>query len=258
MTLIKTTFLGFLALGAVFSASCGLVSRPGTTPTPSGTKVTFPEGFTLEKMAARLVDKKVILSEKTFLALTKTQGKLFKASFPLPKNLEGYLFPDTYVFLSGADEKKVIQTMLSNFERKVGPKIADSGKPIGETLIKASLIEREAEVEEDRTKIAGVIENRLKKNMRLQIDATVQYALPEHKSRLFFADLKFKSPYNTYLNKGLPPGPICSPGIPSIEAALNPEKSNYLFYVAGKDGKKHLFAQTFAEHQKNIKSVRGG
>jgi UPF0755 protein len=257
MTTTKTVLLGSLALGALLSASCGLVSRPRATPTPSGTKVTFPEGFTLEKMAARLVDKKVLPSDKVFLTLTKTQGKTFKAGFDLPKNLEGYLFPDTYVFPDKSDERKIIQTMLNNFERKVAPKITDSGKPFGDILTKASLIEREAEVEEDRTKIAGVIENRLKKNMRLQIDATVQYALPEHKSRLLFADLKFKSPYNTYLNKGLPPGPICSPGIPSIEAALNPEKSNYLFYVAGKDGKKHLFAPTFAEHQKNISSVRG-
>jgi UPF0755 protein len=219
--------------------------------------VTFPEGYTLKKIAARLKEKGLIQDEKSFLMLTKTQGKSFKAGFPLPANLEGYLFPDTYTFAQGADEKTIVQTLLSTFERKVAAKITASGKPVNETLIKASLIEREAEVEEDRAKIAGVIENRLKKSMRLQIDATVQYALPEHKPRLLFADLKFKSPYNTYLHKGLPPGPICSPGLPSVEAALAPERSSYLFYVAGKDGKKHLFATTFAEHQRNIKSVRG-
>ncbi|MGC4045511.1 MAG: endolytic transglycosylase MltG [Armatimonas sp.] len=246
-----------LALGIAVSGCNGL---PGSKPTPSplpGIKVTFPEGYTLEKMAARLIEKKVLPEETTFLKLATTQGKTFKASFPLPANLEGYLFPDTYNFPPKADEKKIIQMLLTTFDKKVASKITESGKPLKETMIKASLIEREAEVEEDRAKIAGVIENRLKKGMRLQIDATVQYALPEHKSRLLFADLKFKSPYNTYLVKGLPPGPICNPGIPSVEAALQPEKSNYMFYVASKDGKKHLFASTFQEHQKNIKSVRG-
>lgn len=223
----------------------------------AGVKVTFPEGFTLRKMAARLVEKKVLADEKEFLQLTKTQGKTFKASFPLPANLEGYLFPDTYRIPLGSDARAVIQRLLGNFDKKVAPKLKAAGKPLGPTIVKASLIEREAEVEEDRANIAGVIENRLAKGMRLQIDATVQYALPAHKGRLLFADLKVKSPYNTYLNKGLPPGAICNPGLPSIDAALNPEKSNYLFYVAGPDGKKHLFAATFAEHQKNIKSVRG-
>lgn len=254
---MRTATIALFLLGFSLSGCNGLPSAK-PTPTPAqGTKVTFPEGFTLEKMAARLVDKKVLPDGKTFLTLATTQGKTFKASFPLPANLEGYLFPDTYNFPPNTDEKKVIQMLLSTFDRKVASKIVESGKPVKETLIKASLIEREAEVEEDRAKIAGVIENRLKKNMRLQIDATVQYALPEHKSRLLFADLKYKSPYNTYLVKGLPPGPICNPGIPSVEAALAPEKSDYLFYVAGKDGKRHLFASTFEEHRKNIKSVRG-
>ena len=222
----------------------------------AGVKVTFPEGFTLRKMAARLVEKKVLAGEDEFLSLAQTRGKTFKASFPLPASLEGYLFPDTYRIPLGSDARAVIQRLLANFDRKVGPKLKAAKKPVGEAIIKASLIEREAEVEEDRAKIAGVIENRLAKGMRLQIDATVQYALPAHKSRLLFADLKYPSPYNTYLNKGLPPGAICCPGLPSIQAALNPEKSNYLFYVAGPDGKKHLFAATFAEHQKNIRSVR--
>lgn len=246
-----------LFLGLVLSG-CNILPKPKPTPTPfPGIKVTFPEGFTIEKMAARLVDKKVIPDDRAFLKLAKTQGKSFKASFPLPANLEGYLFPDTYSFAPDTDEKKIIQLLLNTFDKKVASKITESGKPVKETMIKASLVEREAEVEEDRAKIAGVIENRLQKNMRLQIDATVQYALPEHKPRLLFADLKYKSPYNTYLVKGLPPGPICNPGVPSVEAALAPEKSNYLFYVASKDGKKHLFANTFEEHQKNIKSVRG-
>ena len=223
----------------------------------AGVKVTFPEGFTLKKMAARLVEKKVLPEETEFLRLAQAEGKTFKASFPLPVNLEGYLFPDTYRIPLGSDARAVIQRMLANFDRKVAPKLKAAGKPVGPTIIKASLIEREAEVEEDRAKIAGVIENRLVRGMRLQIDATVQYALPAHKSRLLFADLKLKSPYNTYLNKGLPPGAICCPGLPSIQAALSPEKSSYLFYVAGPDGKKHLFAATFEEHQKNIKSVRG-
>lgn len=202
----------------------------------SSTKVTFPEGFTIKKMAAKLIEKGVLTDDTEFLQLT--QG------------LEGQLFPDTYAFSKTVTAKEIVQQLQQHFAKQTkGLSLTP------ETLIVASLIEREAETDEDRPKIAGVIYNRLKKNMRLQIDATVQYILPQHKARLLFSDLKTPSPYNTYLHAGLPPGPICSPGLASIQAALAPEKSDYLFYVQGK-GRGHIFAKTFEEHRANIARVR--
>jgi UPF0755 protein len=223
-------------------------------------KVTFPEGFTVEKIARRLKEKGVIADETGFLTLVTQKGNTLKASFPPPTNLEGYLFPDTYSFPVGATEKQVAQQMLSLFDRLVAKGKAEdikkSKRSLAEIVTVASLIEREAETDEDRPKIAGVIYNRLARNQRLEIDATVQYARKEHKSRLLFRDLDVDSPYNTYRHSGLPPGAIANPGLPSIEAAINPEKSSYLYYVAGPDGKSHLFGRTFAEHTANIARAR--
>lgn len=222
-------------------------------------KVTFPEGFTVEKIAARLKEHGVIASEGTFLTLVTQNGNTLKASFPPPANLEGYLFPDTYSFPLGATEKEVAQQMLSLFDRLVAQgKASDlrqSKRSLADIVTVASLIEREAETDADRPKIAGVIYNRLAKNQRLEIDATVQYARKEHKTRLLFRDLTVDSPYNTYRHSGLPPGAIACPGLPSIEAALHPESSPYLYYVAGPDGKSHIFARTFAEHTANIANI---
>ncbi|MES2465010.1 MAG: endolytic transglycosylase MltG [Armatimonadota bacterium] len=223
-------------------------------------KVTFPEGFTVEKIARRLKDRGVIKDEAKFLTLVTRNGNTLRASFPPPANLEGYLFPDTYSFPVGATEKEVAQQMLSLFDRLVAKGKADdlrrSKRSLAQIVTVASLVEREAETNEDRPKIAGVIYNRLARNQRLEIDATVQYARREHKSRLLFRDLEVDSPYNTYRHSGLPPGAIACPGLPSIEAALNPEKSPYLYYVAGPDGKSHIFGRTFAEHTANIAKAR--
>lgn len=202
----------------------------------AATRVTIPEGFTVKKIAARLKEKKILADDTEFLQLAE--------------GLEGQLFPDTYAFPKSITPKEIIAQLTGHFKKQT--------QPLGltpEALIVASLIEREAETDDDRPKIAGVIYNRLKKNMRLQIDATVQYILPEHKSRLLFADLKTPSPYNTYLHAGLPPGPICNPGLPSIKAALAPDQHDFLFYVQGQ-GKGHIFAKTFDEHRANIARVR--
>jgi UPF0755 protein len=217
-------------------------------------KVTFPEGFTLRRMAERLKTNGLIADENAFLTLTTTQGKTFRADFPLPDNLEGYLFPDTYKFPVGADDKAIVQRMLDNFAKRLNGQEAalkQSGRSLAEVVNVASMIEREAEADEDRPKIAGVIYNRLAKGMRLQIDATVQYARGIHESRLLYKHLEVDSPYNTYKYAGLPLGPICNPGLPSIEAAITPAKHDFLFYVQG-GGETHLFSKTFAEHQRNI------
>ena len=117
------------------------------------------------------------------------------------------------------------------------------------------MVEREARVPEERPMIAGVYVSRLARDMLLQCDATVQYALGEHKSRLLYRDLKVASPYNTYVHKGLPPGPIASPGLASLEAALSPAETDYLYYVAGPDG-AHVFSRTYEEHCAAIERVR--
>jgi len=135
-------------------------------------------------------------------------------------------------------------------------KAADALKAITRHLA-AEQTEREAAVDDERPVIAGVLYNRLRTGMRLQCDATVQYALGKHKSRLLYSDLKVKSPYNTYLHAGLPPGPICSPSTASMIAALRPAKHDYLFYVA-RGGGRHQFTRTYEEHLKAIEAIRGG
>jgi len=223
------------------------------------TKVTFPEGFTLQQMARRLQERGVIRDGQRFLELTSRRGNTLRASFRPPPKLEGFLFPDTYTFPVASDEAAVAQQMLGNFDRLVARGKAgamrSSRYALHDLVTIASLVEREARVPPDRAKIAGVIYNRLDKKMPLQIDATVQYARGQHAARLLFKDLKVDSPYNTYRRRGLPPGPICNPGMESLKAALNPERHEYLYYVAKPDG-SHLFARTFAEHQHNIRLVR--
>jgi UPF0755 protein len=132
-----------------------------------------------------------------------------------------------------------------------------SKRSLADIVTIASLIEREARIGKDRPLISGVIHNRLRKGMRLQVDATVLYALGEHKGRVTYEDLKVDSPFNTYRHKGLPPHPICNPGEASIRAALRPAKTEYLFYVARPDG-SHVFTRTYAEHQQAIRAIRGG
>jgi len=217
--------------------------------------VTFPEGWTLAQMAD-LLQHRGMTDRAQFLDIARHGGRTFTAphGFVAPDdNLEGYLFPDTYRFGQHSEPRMIISEMLANFEDRVvrlHPQVSDWR----DRMIVASLVEREARVPSDRPLIAGVIDNRLRIGMRLQIDATVQYCLPEHKARLMYSDLKVDSPYNTYKHKGLPPTPICCPGIPSIEAALAPTASTYLFYVSG-PGDKHIFTHTMAEHDAERKKL---
>ncbi len=223
--------------------------------------VTVPEGFTVKQIAKRLADAGLV-NETQFLTLAQTQGKTFSVQGWTPPNasLEGYLFPDTYTIPKGATPREIIAQMLANFQARVvvpdGKSAARTPGGLAGTITLASLVEREAEVDSDRPLVAAVYLNRLKAGMRLQCDATVQYALPAHKARLFFADLRVESPYNTYLHAGLPPTPIACPGLPSIEAALHPAPVNYLYYVAGPDGKRHIFSRTLSQQDQAIARVR--
>lgn len=203
---------------------------------PNIRRVTFPEGLTVTQMGSLLQKKSVIKSSADFVTLAKSPVGL-SVPFELSVNgLEGYLFPDTYNFKIKDSPARVEQTMLDEFARvfyvKHHDEINKSKHTLNEIVTIASMIEREAEVANDRPLIAGVIENRLKKGMKLDIDATVLYAIGHHKTRVLYSDLKVDSPYNTYRHKGLPPGPICSPGLPSLVAALHPAVHKYLFYVA--------------------------
>ncbi len=222
--------------------------------------VTVPEGFTVAQIARRLAARGMV-RESEFLTLARTQGRTFRVNgwTPPSDDLEGYLFPDTYRVPRGTTARAVITMMLTEFdERVIRPDSAQfarypGGLPAAITM--ASLVEREAKADTDRPLIASALDNRLRAGMRLQCDATVQYALPQHKGRLMDADLRVASPYNTYLHTGLPPTPIANPGLLSIAAALHPAATDYLFYVARPDG-RHIFSATLAQHDRAVALVR--
>jgi UPF0755 protein len=221
--------------------------------------LTFPEGFTIQQMGDRLQAEGAGSSRK-FTQDALYGGGAFHTSFPHPAgSLEGFLFPDTYAVPAGTSEKTVISEMLRSFESKVtkpfATDIAKSGMSLDQIVTLASLIEREAKVPSDRPLISAVLRNRLRKNMRLECDATVLYALGKHKQRVYFKDLEVDSPYNTYRNAGLPPGPIANPGLDSIKAAMHPANVDYLYYVARPDG-SHIFSRTFEEHQRAKRDAR--
>lgn len=226
------------------------------------TTFTIPEGYHIEQIADRLSAKGLVNREK-FLSMADSS----KFDFPFLKDvdgegylLEGYLFPDTYQITKEMDESDIIKMMLKRFTEVYDEEMRDRAKIMGltdhELITIASMIEKEAKFDEDRPLIASVIYNRLKIGMPLQIDATIQFALGKPKAKLYKKDLKVESPYNTYLNYGLPPGPIGAPGKASIQAALYPENTDYLFYLAKSDG-THVFSKTLQEHnaakQKYIK-----
>lgn len=213
-------------------------------------RLTIPEGLTVEQTAAR-VSQNMAVTEEDFLAAASSGD--YEVDLIPPENqnnLEGFLFPKTYEVEAYGPAREVVEVLLAQFEAETAN--LDWGKagelgvsPYGAVIV-ASLIEREAVLAEERPLVAAVIYNRLRQNMLLQIDATVQYALPEWKDVLTYDDLETPSPYNTYLHKGLPPAPICNPGLASIEAALSPADVDYLYYVATGDG-GHFFTADYDE-----------
>jgi UPF0755 protein len=214
--------------------------------------VTIPEGYTAKQIAARLQDAGAGSSSDLERAFSH-DGIVVDGT--RTKNLEGFLFPSTYLVPLGASSPQIESVLTTEFLKELPADAAVRAKALGITVPQgvtvASLVEREAKADADRPAIAGVIYNRLKIGMPLQVDATIEYALPEHKEALSFADLKIDSPYNTYLYTGLPPTPIANPGRPSLEAAFHPSKSDYLYYVYCGNG-RHVFAKTLAEHQANV------
>lgn len=222
--------------------------------------VTLPEGFTRKEVADRVAHRLKGVTAKAFLAFTLYPRDTFPDRPWLPPtDLEGYLFPDTYDFAADVTAKPVVERMLKRFEEVVlkMPEVKAGRFPGGlslhQSVILASLVEAEARTDADRPLIAGVYLNRLRRQMRLECDATVIYALDQRKV-LSLDDLKVESPYNTYVHEGLPPGPICNPGRKSVDAALHP-RGDYLFYVRNdvKGDGSHVFARTFEEHEENIR-----
>jgi UPF0755 protein len=218
-------------------------------------RFTIPEGYDVRRTAEALSSINLIDSDDFIDEIENGDfDHWFLETAPKGKSrLEGYLFPDTYEVFTGASEHEIIQKMLDQFGKvftKEDEELAlQHGLNVNEIIILASIIEREAVIPKDRPIIAGVFYNRLKIGMPLQSCATVQYILGEQKAVLSTADTRIDSPYNTYLIKGLPPAPICSPGKASIEAALSPEKSDYLYFLAKGDG-SHVFSRTYEEHRR--------
>ncbi len=222
-------------------------------------RVTIPEGYEIYKIADTLEEKGLIDKNKFYYLIDYGNFDYeFINSIPQRENrLEGYLFPDTYSFVPG-DEYGIINEMLGQFNKvyeKYKGRAEELGMTVDQTITLASIIEREARGDADRKLVSSVFHNRLKSTdyPYLQSCATVQYVLKERKPVLSVEDTRIDSPYNTYINKGLPIGPIASPGEEAIEAALYPAESDYLFFVLGSDNKHH-FSKTFDEHRQNKNS----
>lgn len=217
---------------------------------------TVPEGYTVEEIADKL-EVEGICSKEDFMEALKNyelpsyvvnkEGKRYA--------LEGYLFPDTYLIKKGESPENIIKVMIERLEEVLKEVEKETGvsiksEEIEDIIIKASMIEKEAVLDSERSTIASVINNRLNIKMMLQIDATVIYSLGEHVDTVLYNHLETDSPYNTYLNYGLPVGPISNPGIESIKAAVQPEETDYLFYVLQNDKKSHYFTDNYDDFLK--------
>jgi UPF0755 protein len=222
--------------------------------------ITIPEGQTAKDIA-HLLSARLGTDPEDFLAAIADSALVAEAGAPQGTTLEGYLFPETYAFLPTTTPQVIVRTMFLQTHKVLDEELAKGG-PIAvelsphEILTLASIVEAEAQRPEERPRIAAVYLNRLRRHMLLQADPTVQYALGGHRARVFYSDLRVQSPYNTYLNPGLPPGPIGNPGRASIEAVLNPTPgSRDLFFVAKGDG-SHIFSETGEQHQEAVTRIR--
>ena len=211
--------------------------------------VTIPEGFALSSIAALLGRALSVPPESVLVAATDSALRQ-RLDVPTP-SLEGYLFPDTYSFAAGTSPQEAVGVLVARFEQVWKPewdaRLQALAMSRHDIMTLASIIEKEARLAEERPVISAVYHNRLKIGMLLQADPTVQYALGKHVDRVLYRDLEVESRYNTYKHKGLPPGPIASPGAASIEAALFPATVPFLYFVAHPDG-HHEFRRTFSEH----------
>lgn len=219
--------------------------------------VTIPEGWTIAQITPVLAEA-LDLAPDSIAAAVRDTALLHRLDIPTP-TLEGYLFPDTYTFADRSTARDAVRSMVERFEREWRPQwdsILPSLKLRRHDIVTlASIVEAEVRRGEERPIVAAVYLNRLRIGMALQADPTIHYALGRRPGRVLFRDLRVKSPYNTYLNRGLPPGPIGSPGGASLLASLKPAKVPYRFFVAAPDG-HHEFRRTYAEHLEAIRMIR--
>ncbi|MFN7065193.1 MAG: endolytic transglycosylase MltG [Aquificaceae bacterium] len=222
-------------------------------------KITIPEGSDLYDIA-RILEENRICSSEDFLKYTLSEETAKKYGLRTP-HMEGFLFPDTYLFSKNTHPIRVIDTMHKNFLKRtqdLREKLKDKNLTLEEWITIASMVEKETSKAEERPLVSAVIYNRIKKGMKLQIDPTVIYALKRKglwQGRLTLNHLTIEDPYNTYYYYGLPPSPICNPGIDSLRAVLEPAKVNYLYFVADGSG-GHRFSKSYSEHLLRVKEYR--
>ena len=221
-------------------------------------KVTFPEGISTKEMAEILTQKGFGGDE--FLKKIKN-GEGVKADYeyfkskPEKASLEGFLFPDTYIFYKNAGAENIINRMLLNFDEKMTPEMREKTKKQNHTIFEivtmASILEKEVKTPEDMKIASGIFWDRISAGMPLQSCATVAYVLGKEKKQYSFEDTRTPSPYNTYLVKGLPPGPIANPGMNAIQAAIYPKKTDYNYFLTDPETGKTIFSKTLEEHEAN-------
>lgn len=238
----------------------------------SGVTVTIPEGWRAEQAAQKVEALNIARADEVLTLVRGGAGAGLPLAEPLPAGatLEGYLFPETYEVAKDATARALVEMMARQFDKAVTPKLRQQVQARGLTLHQAvtlaSIVEREAAIPAEQPIIASVYLNRLRRNMPLQADPTVQFAVASAnlaealgfgywKHELSRTDLQLPSPYNTYVQRGLPPGPICSPGLAALEAVASPDETEYLFFVAKGDG-SHVFAKTDTEHAANVERYR--
>lgn len=206
-------------------------------------RLTIPEGYSVAEIAELLEKMGKINKDKFY----KTFNEI-EFPYPTPNgNFEGYLYPETYYIPENYDERLILRTLLREFLKKFPPENYPNKEEFYQKLIMASILEREAKLDKEKPLMASVFYNRIDKGMKLASDATVNFVYNYKKKRMYYKDLEIDSPYNTYKYKGLPPAPISNPSVVSVEAAYNPAKTDYLFFVAKGDG-GHFFSKTYREH----------
>jgi UPF0755 protein len=231
----------------------GPAERFDPSKVPPDQIVRIPEGLTIAQMAERFDDP------ASFVEAASDPALIARLGLDVP-SLEGFLMPNTYYFDTPPTPREVVEAMLAQFEEEMDALLATHSMQPGfdllETVTVASLVEEEAAVAPERPVIASVVYNRLERDMPLQFDVTLQYALNKYGQRMLHEDKEVDSPYNTYAHAGLPPGPISNPGVASLRAALAPADTDYLFFVSNADGRTHTFSRTSAEHNRAVADYR--
>lgn len=225
---------------------------------------TVPEGFTIERTARKIEAEGLGKADK-FIAFAKDYAPYDYMQTDNPDvkyKAEGFIYPATYDLPTGISEEKLLQILVEQFDKTISSSgvkknIEERNLKIRDVVNMASMVEMEAVFPDEQSRIAGVFLKRVEIGMPIQSDTTIQYLLGEQKEIVTYEDLKIKSPYNTYINAGLPPGPIACPSLSAIKAVLNPENTDYLYFVAEKDG-HHRFTKTYGEHLKAIDDIEKG